>query len=132
MTVEEKLKNLILVRHKSLREFTSLIDLPNSTMVSILNRGVKNASVGNIIKICNELGISADALADGEIVPVKNMVTIESKKIDVTNIFDEVKNLLTSCDTIMLSGQPLGSDGIASIIDTLDVCLEIAKKKNKS
>ena len=71
MTVEEKLKNLILVRHKSLREFTSLIDLPNSTMVSILNRGVKNASVGNIIKICNELGISADALADGEIVPVK-------------------------------------------------------------
>ena len=32
----------------------------------------------------------------------------------------------------MLSGQILGKDGIESIIDTLEVGLEIAKKKNKS
>ena len=64
-SVESKLKELILTRYKSLREFTLKIDMPYSTFDTILKRGVDKANIINILKICNELNISADKLASG-------------------------------------------------------------------
>ena len=69
MNTEEKLKNYILERYVSLREFSQTVGIPHSTFASILSRGIHNASVGNVIKICRALNISADALADGKIEP---------------------------------------------------------------
>lgn len=65
--LEQKLKDYILSRYKSIREFALNIEMPYSTIDTILKRGINKASVGNILKICQSLGISADALADGEI-----------------------------------------------------------------
>ena len=75
MTIEEKLKDYILERYSSVREFTTVADIPYTTVYSIFKRGVGNSSVTNVIKICKELGISADALADGEIVPIQKRPT---------------------------------------------------------
>ena len=69
MTIEEKLKNLILERYHSIREFAIYIDMPYTTLDSIFKRGIGNSSVTNIVKICKALHISTDALADGEIRP---------------------------------------------------------------
>jgi hypothetical protein len=66
--IETKLKGLILNRYKSILEFTKSIGMPYSTFASIFNRGIVNSNINNIIKICAALGISADALAVGEIV----------------------------------------------------------------
>ena len=68
MTIEEKLKELILNRYHSIREFTIQHDIPYTTMVSIFKRGVDNSSLTNIIKICKALNISA---AVCEIVPAQ-------------------------------------------------------------
>ena len=67
-TVEERLKCLILARYKSVSAFSEVIGLPNQTVVSILKRGVLNSGLGNVFKICAELGISADGLGHGEII----------------------------------------------------------------
>ena len=67
MTIEEQLKQMILNHSGSVNKFASEIGLPYSTVASILNRGVKNANVQNIIKVCQALGISADELANGRI-----------------------------------------------------------------
>ncbi len=72
-SVEERLKELILSRYKSVREFTTLIDMPYSTFDSILKRGVSNSNIANILKICAALNIDAEALAAGEIVDKKNV-----------------------------------------------------------
>lgn len=66
-TSEDRLKEYILTKYKSIREFTGAIDMPYSTVDSIFKRGIRNASVDNIIKICEFLGISADALIKGYI-----------------------------------------------------------------
>lgn len=55
MTTEEKLKNYILSKHRSIREFTQSIGMPYSTMTTILKKGVSNANVLTIIKICQAL-----------------------------------------------------------------------------
>lgn len=67
MIIEQKLKELILERYQSVREFTIQHDIPYTTLDSIFRRGVGNSSVNNVIKICKALGISADALAEGKI-----------------------------------------------------------------
>lgn len=66
-TSEDRLKEYILTKYKSVREFTGAIDMPYSTVDSIFKRGIRNASVENIIKICDFLGISTDALINGYI-----------------------------------------------------------------
>jgi len=66
-TPEDLLKEEILSSYKSIREFTETIGMPYSTVDSILRRGVRNSSVDKLIKVCDGLNISADALVDGRI-----------------------------------------------------------------
>lgn len=130
MTTEEKLKELILKRYNSIREFTIAIDMPYTTIDSIFRRGVGNSSVTNVIKICKALGISADALADGEIVPIKKRPTQINDRFEVKEILSDTKDLLIHSGEITLDGKPLGKVGIESIIDAMDVGIEIARKKS--
>lgn len=62
--IEEELKNLILEKYNSLRNFAIKIDLPYTTLDSILKRGLSNSNVANVIKICKGLNISPDKLID--------------------------------------------------------------------
>ena len=93
MSIEEKLKDLILRRYHSVREFTISADIPYSTLDSIFKRGIGNSSVTNVIKICKVLGISADALADGEIESVKarNPIPVNDR-IEIKEIVDEIRD----------------------------------------
>ena len=74
MTVEERIKELILSKYKSLRDFinNSDVDMPYTTLDGILKRGVSNASISNILKLCKALNISADELSKGNIVPTND------------------------------------------------------------
>lgn len=130
MTAEDKLKELILKRYHSVREFTIAHDIPYTTIHSIFKRGIGNSSVTNIIKICKALGISADALADGEISPVKDRPSAPSNdNVEITDILDDTKDALIHSAKITLDGNPIGKAGIESIIDAIDVGVEIAKRK---
>lgn len=131
MNIEDQLKDLILNRYGSIREFTHVVDMSYSTVTSILKRGVGTASVTNIIKICKELGISADALADGEIKPFQATTANGDDKFDVEKIISDTKNLLTQYGFITLNGKPLSKSGIDSILDAIDVGVEMAKKKQQ-
>ncbi|OPJ58448.1 helix-turn-helix domain-containing protein [Clostridium oryzae] len=60
----EVLRKLIDNSNMSVKAFASKADLPYSTLRSILERGVGNASVDNVIKICKALGITLEQLDD--------------------------------------------------------------------
>ena len=66
--VENELKELILDRYGNLSEFCKKIDLPWTTLDSILKRGVDKANIKNILKITAELNIDVESLANGQIV----------------------------------------------------------------
>ena len=71
MTIEEKLKDLIIDNFGSVNNFSKSIGITNSTVASVLSRGISNASLSTIFKICKELNISADELSKGKIVFAK-------------------------------------------------------------
>lgn len=78
MDKSEKLKSAILSNYKSIREFSKIVDIPNSTIVSALDNGIGGMAVDKVIKICDVLNLdiktfdkltntlSADALSKNE------------------------------------------------------------------
>lgn len=64
--LEDKLKDLIIERYGSVRQFSFSINIPYTTVDSILKRGIDNSNVGNVIKMCKALNISIDNLLDNK------------------------------------------------------------------
>ena len=58
--LEEKIKKLIIEKYGSIRQFALKIDIPYTTVDTILKRGIDNSNVGNVIRICKTLGLSVD------------------------------------------------------------------------
>ena len=132
MTIEDKVRSIIMNKYKSMREFSIDHDIPYTTLKSMLSRGFGNSSVNNVIKLCKALGISADALADGEIVSVKKRTSVPiNDMIEVKDVLDDTKDILTHSGFITLDGKPLNKTDIESIIDAMDVGVEIAKRKKR-
>ena len=57
MNREQKLRNLILDRYPSLRQFAIEADIPYSTLMTLLSRDVGGASFDIVVKICKQLDI---------------------------------------------------------------------------
>ena len=67
--LESQLRSLIISQYGSLKRFTETIDMPWTTLDSILKRGIANSNITNVLKITRELDIDAEKLVDGEILP---------------------------------------------------------------
>ena len=63
--LEMQLKEMIINRYGSLKRFCETIDMPWTTLNSILNRGVVNSNITNVLKITKELGLDTESLAVG-------------------------------------------------------------------
>lgn len=127
MSIEEKLKEYILERYASIREFSHIINMSYSTLDSILKRGVSNSSVTNVIKICKALNISADALADGEIQTI-NTYKPNPRIFEVEEILADVKNQLSDLNGLTIGGRPADPKSIETIIQAMNIGEEMAKK----
>ncbi len=62
---EIRIKEMIVSRYGSLKKFCETIDMPWTTLDSILKRGIANSNITNVMKITKELGIDTESLANG-------------------------------------------------------------------
>lgn len=87
--LEEKIKDLIIEKYGSVRQFALKIDVPYTTIDSILKRGIDNSNVSNVIKMCKALGISVDkSIENNELISNLNfdnatMIDIDSDTIQI-------------------------------------------------
>lgn len=84
--LEDKLKNLIIEKYSSIRQFAFKIDIPYTTVDSILKRGIDNSNVGNVIKMCKALNLSIDNLLDND----NALVNIDFKNIEPVEIGSDI------------------------------------------
>ncbi len=89
--LEASLKELIIERYGNLKRFCVIIDMPWTTLDSILKRGVANSNISNVLKITKELGIDAEKLVDGEIVQVSHPTPL-----DMSNEFDSKQSTIAA------------------------------------
>ena len=62
--MEEQLKKYILKKYGSIRNFSIQADIPYTTFVTILQRGIYKSNVSNMIKVCKKLNISLEELVE--------------------------------------------------------------------
>ena len=62
MTREEYIKALIKKQGMTIKSFAQRIGMPYSTLLSMLNGVIGGASIDNVVKICDGLGITVDQL----------------------------------------------------------------------
>lgn len=127
MKIEERLKDLIVSKYGNVANFVREIGLPYSTFKSIMTRGIMNASIGNIIKICSALSISADELANGRIVQIEKTSDKKTEKKDIKELFAEYR--FKTSMTFELDGVPLTSEEKLFLSDSFELSLGIIRRK---
>lgn len=84
MTREQYLKNLIKSNGFTIKEFAHKIDMPYSTLLTMLNEEkIGNAAVDSVIKICRGLNISIQDLQsvlENATSPAEHLVLTEHEK----------------------------------------------------
>lgn len=131
MSVEDNLKNLIIEEYGSMVEFANQIDMANSTLATIMQRGIHKASVSNVIKICRALDISADELAKDRIVPNGKMLQSKKHMTDIDEIIAYTKMNISTFDDLTLDGKPLSNEDKQCLLDAIDLCIEFIKRRTK-
>ena len=58
MTKAEILKREILSQYKSVRQFAIEMQIPYSTLVTALDRGIEGMAYGTVIKMCDKLNLN--------------------------------------------------------------------------
>ena len=69
--IEKKIKEIIIEKYGSIRRFSNKINVPYTTIDTILKRGLLNSNALNVIKICKELDIDVYKLAENKLVFIK-------------------------------------------------------------
>lgn len=79
MSLEEVIKSEIKSQGYSIRSFSEKINLPSSTLSTMLKTGLKKSSVDNVIKICKGLDIKISDLLQEESETVDNILRSSEK-----------------------------------------------------
>lgn len=59
---ELRLRFMILDKYPTLREFSRQADIPYSTLMTLLDRGISGSGFDLVMKICRELGVDPDKI----------------------------------------------------------------------
>lgn len=65
MKIEDQLKSIILSKYKSVRAFTTEINIPYSTLDSVFRRGIGKAGIETMIKVFNALNLDIESISTG-------------------------------------------------------------------
>lgn len=104
--LETNLKSLIIEKYGSLKKFTETINMPWTTLDSILKRGVANSNITNVLKITHELGLNAEKLVDGEICYNSPSVSTIAAHKDGENFTPEELKKIEEYKKLLIAARP--------------------------
>lgn len=110
MTKSEMLKKEILRQYKSVRQFSLDLQIPYSTLVTALERGVDGMAYGTVIRMCDRLSLNP---------------------VDFTSLERDASLGATLLENrVMQNYIKLNEDGRAKVLDLMEDFAQIEKYKN--
>lgn len=102
MQREDYIKKLIKDKNLTIKEFAKEIEIPYSTLLSMLNGSLGGASVDSVIKICKHLNIAVEELnnmttnygVDGADIETKAKLIEDDKVSNLSEIHRKVISML--------------------------------------
>lgn len=92
VTPEEKLRNVILDRYRSVRAFCNVHNLPYSTIDNVFKRGVGSVSMSTATQLCSALELDLSAFGKGQIVGQRGE-NLLSTDIEEAQLLDNYRRL---------------------------------------
>ena len=126
MTIETKVKEMVLSRYPSVRNFAEACGIKYSTMLAVFSRGFDNTGIENLRKICRVLGITMDGLARGVIEPV----TVPENAIVLSHQQSRLLLLMLEND-VYIDEQPVTKEEALLIDDQITAAIEIIRRQRK-
>ncbi len=114
MTKAEILKLEILKQYRSVRQFAIEMEIPYSTLVTALERGIEGMAYGTVIKMCDKLSL--------------NPVDFTSLEADATLGAQLLENRVMQ---YYMKLNPMGRDKILELMDDLVQIEKYKAKKDK-
>jgi len=111
MTKAEILKKEILRQYRSVRQFAMDMEIPYSTLVTALERGIEGMAYGTVIKMCDKLSL--------------NPVDFSSLEEDASLGAQLLEN------RVMQYYMKLNQDGRDKVLDLMDDFVQIEKYQAK-
>ena len=105
--IEEKLKQIILDKYKSVRAFSVETNIPYSTIDNIFKRGIMNSGISTVMNICANLNIDVEALTENKI--------IQKQKRFQSALSEEELNMIKQYNFLSEDGKKV----LTSIMDSL-------------
>lgn len=100
----------------------------SQTTVSNWCRGEKMPRMKKIDMICDYFGIKRSDLMEDK---SDDFILNKRDKKQIEEIINEAKEKLTSQEGLMFDGDPASPEAIDSILNAMEIGMEMAKKKNK-
>jgi len=127
MTIEERLRGLILSRFPTVKDFAAEAGINYSTMLTVFKRGLDNTGISNIQKICQTLGITMEGLCNDR---------IEFCKPQPANVTDfrSHQNRLLLClmeQTVTIDDVPLTQDEALLVDDFLTAAADTIRRRRE-
>lgn len=133
MTLEEKLKELIIYQYGNMVAFSKATNIPNTTIATIIKRGIHKAGISNIITICEALHISIDELAGGKIVPVSTESKNQRHLVSLEELLSYARLNSHEYKHLTIDGVPVTASEIESLLDSIEITINmIRRNRNKN
>lgn len=124
MNIEDRLKDLIIAKYGGIYPFAKAINIPNTTITTILKRGIHKAGIDNIIAICDALNISVDEIVQDRIVPATKSA-VKPLPTDLELLMNYIKN---NPQEITLDGIALSDSETNILLATVKSVIDIIKR----
>lgn len=79
-SVEEQIRQVISQNYKSVRAFAIEKNIPYTSIMSLFKRGIGNASINTVFKVCKALDIDVNSIETGKI-KIKNSLSHDEEAI---------------------------------------------------
>lgn len=127
MSIEERLKLLITQRYGNLKNFSDSIGMAQSTLVTILKRGLKASSITNVISICDALNISTDEIINDRIVEKK---PDNPQEIDLSCLIKHLREQRDQ-EEFYVDDKPITKDDYFVILDGIELSIEMIRRNRE-
>lgn len=129
-SIEDRLRSCIKDKYGSLSQFSRATGVPLSSITTLMSRGLDTAKIGNLSKICDNLGISLEELRKGRIVRKNTPTQIVDyeQSMELENIIEELNQYLKN-NTIKINGEYLTANEIENVVFSLEGIVNTLKTK---
>ena len=130
-TFTDNLNRLLRIRSITQAELATYMEVSNTTVNNWV-KGYKVPRMDKVDKLCSFFKIKRSELLEQSPASDDLPDLTPKDEREIMHMMDEMKEKLMQEEGLMFDGQPASPESIQSILDAMQIGMEMAKKRNKA